>query len=57
VVEKMVRGKKPKIDVGLAWGQRGPEIPLPLVKARDKAREKVALTVKHGTNPSPNPTF
>lgn len=48
----MVRGQQLKIDMELAWGQRGPGIPMPLVKARDKAREKAALAVKHGTNPN-----
>lgn len=51
VVEKMVRGKKLKIDVGLAWGKRGAEKPLPLAITRDEARDKIALAVKHGTYP------
>jgi len=52
LVEKMVRGKKLKIVVGLAWGKRGGEAPMPLDKAREEARAKIATAVKHGTNPN-----
>jgi len=52
LVEKMVRGKKIKIVVGLAWGKRGGEAPIPLDKAREEARAKIATAVKHGTNPN-----
>jgi integrase len=52
LVEKMVRGKKLKIDVGLAKGKRGAEKELPIDRARDIARDKIASAVKHGTNPN-----
>lgn len=52
VVEKMVHGKKLKIDVCLAKGKRGAEKPIPLDTAREKAREKIASAVKHGTDPN-----
>lgn len=52
IVEKMVRGKKLKIDVCLAWGKRGSEVPVSLEAARELARDKIALAVKHGTNPN-----
>lgn len=52
LVEKMVRGKKLKIDVGLAKGKRGAEKELPIDRARDVARDKIASAVKHGTNPN-----
>lgn len=52
LVEKMVAGKKLKIDVGLAKGKRGAEKELPIDRARDIAREKIAAAIKHGTNPN-----
>jgi integrase len=52
LVEKMVRGKKLKIDVGLAKGKRGAEKELPIDRARDLARDKIASAIKHGTNPN-----
>lgn len=52
LVEKMVKGKKLKIDVGLAKGKRGGEKKLPIDSARDIARDKIASAVKHGTNPN-----
>lgn len=52
IVEKMVQGKKLKIDVCLAWGKRGAEKPIPIDTAREKAREKIASAVKHGTDPN-----
>ena len=39
LVEKMVRGKKLKIDVGLAKGKRGAEKELPIDRARYIARD------------------
>jgi integrase len=52
LVEKMVRGKKLKIDVGLAWGKRGGDVIMSLATARSEAVEKIAKAVKHGTNPN-----
>jgi integrase len=52
LVEKMVKGKKLKIDVGLAWGKRGGEVRMSLLKARAEALVKIAQAVKHGTNPN-----
>ncbi|PHM20523.1 MAG: hypothetical protein CK604_06250 [Curvibacter sp. PD_MW3] len=52
LVEKMVRGKKLKIDVGLAKGKRGAEKELHIDRARDIARDKIAAALKHGTNPN-----
>lgn len=52
LVEKMVRGKKLKIDVGLAWGKRGGDVIKSLATARAEALEKIAMAVKHGTNPN-----
>ena len=52
LVEKTVRGKKLKIDVGLARGKRGAEKEMSIEKARDTARDKIADAVKHGTNPN-----
>src|SRR5665213_982124 len=40
LVEKMVKRKKLKIDIGLAWGKRGGEVPLSLSKARVLALDK-----------------
>lgn len=52
LVEKMIKKKKMKIDVCLAWGKRGAEKPISIDKARELAREKIAIAIKHGTNPN-----
>lgn len=52
IIEKLVAGKNMKIHVGLARGRKGTETLMPLERARDKARELVAVAKKHGVNPN-----
>jgi len=51
LVDKLVRGRKLKIPVGVAAGRKGSEQPLPLAQARERAWEQLQIAKKHGANP------
>ncbi|MGC4077705.1 MAG: tyrosine-type recombinase/integrase [Rubrivivax sp.] len=51
LVDKLVKGRKLKIPVGLAAGRKGSEKPLPLAQARERAWEQLQIAKKHGANP------
>ena len=51
LVDKMVKGQKMKIPVGLARGKKGDEPVMKLAVAREKAWDLIKIAKAHGVNP------
>ena len=51
LVDKMVKGKKMKIAVGLARGKKGDEKLMKLAAARERAWDLIKIAKAHGVNP------
>jgi integrase len=51
LIDKMVKGKKLKIPVGLARGKKGDDPKMPLAVARERAWDLIKIAKAHGVNP------